>query len=61
MMANADGAELSVRSITTIANATITPPTSIIATPLVVRFSVTSASFHIGLRCSSSKQTSLAR
>ena len=48
MMAIADGTGLSVRSITTMAKATIAPPTSIIATPLLLRFSATSASFHIG-------------
>jgi hypothetical protein len=42
-----------VRNIVATANATISPPTSIIARPLLFRFSVTSASFHPGFTLSS--------
>jgi hypothetical protein len=46
MMAIADGTGFSVRNIVATANATISPPTSIIARPLLFRFSVTRPSFH---------------
>ena len=48
MMAIAEGTGLLVRSIVATANAIINPPTTIIATPLLFRFSVTSASSHAG-------------
>ena len=60
-MAIAEGTGLLVRSIVATANATINPPTSISATPLLFRFSVTSASFHAGFRCSSPEQTKVIR
>jgi hypothetical protein len=46
MMAIAEGTGLLVRSIVATANATIKPPTSIIARPLLFQLSATSASFH---------------
>ena len=61
MMAIAEGTGFLVRSIVATANATINPPTSIIATPLLFRFSVTSASFHAGFWCSSPEQTKVIR
>jgi hypothetical protein len=48
-MAIAEGAGFSVRSIVATANATINPPTIIIAKPLPFRISVTSAFFHATL------------
>jgi hypothetical protein len=53
MMAIADGTGFSVRNIVATANATISPPTSIIARPLLFRFSVTRPSFHPGFIYSS--------
>jgi hypothetical protein len=47
-MAIADGTGFSVRNIVATANTTISPPTSIIARPLLFRFSAISASFHAG-------------
>jgi hypothetical protein len=49
MMAIAEGTGLLVRSIVATANATINPPTSIIARPLLFQLSAISASFHAGL------------
>jgi hypothetical protein len=52
-MAIADGTGFSVRNIVAMANATINPPTIIIARPLSFRFSAIGASFHTGFTYSS--------
>lgn len=45
-MAIADDTGLAVRSIVTMANATISPPTTIIAVPLLLQFMAISTSSH---------------